>query len=134
MFSLKQAVVVIVALLASVAAAAGMAERVTVRESGYTRENAIMNAAQAAVRTVLEKYMASDAADKNKELVDQILDNSTFYLSSINISDEEVDEEGIVEITAEAVVNVDKLVTTLRNLDVALILPTISEKFVWRVR
>ena len=137
-FSVKRAVGTIAVLLVifvPVTATAGTVERVTVTESGYTRENAIKNAAQAAVQTIVERYMVSDAAGQNRRLIiDQILDRSDGYLNSINIFDERMHEDGIVEVTAEVVVEVDKIMTTLRNLDIALKGPEISETFVWRVR
>jgi hypothetical protein len=138
MFSVKgvfSTLAVLVVIFAPVTAAAGPIERMTVKESGYTRENAIKNAAQVAVQTVVEKYIVSDAASRNRRLiVNRILDNSNSYLDSINIVDEKVGEDGIVEVTVEAVVEVGKIVTTLKNLDIAMKVPVISETFVWRVR
>jgi hypothetical protein len=138
MFSVKRAVGTIAVLLVMfvpVTATAGTVEKVTVTESGYTRENAIKNAAQAAVQTIVERYMASGTVGKNRRMIiDQILDRSNDYLDKINIVDERMHEDGIVEVTAEAVVEVDKIMTTLRNLDIALKGPEISETFVWRVR
>jgi ABC-type xylose transport system substrate-binding protein len=137
MFSVKGTVGTVAVLLAMFmpfAATAKTVERITVTESGYTRESAMKNAMQAAVQTLLDRYVARNAADQNTRLIDQILDNSDRYVSSIVIIDEQMDEDDIVEITAEAAVDTDKIMTTLRNLDIVLKVPGISETFVWRVR
>jgi hypothetical protein len=125
---------VLLAMFVPIAATAKLVENITVTESGYTRENAMKNAMQAAVQTVLDRYVARNAADQNTRLIDQILDNSDRYVNSIVIIDEQMDEDDIVEITAEAAVDTDKIMTTLRNLDIVLKVPGISETFVWRVR
>jgi hypothetical protein len=129
MFSMKRAVRTVAALLAilvPVTASAGTVERVTVTGSSHSREKAITRAAEAAVLAVMEKYIVSGAISQNRNLItDEILANSSGYLESINIVDEKQDEEGIIEVTAEAVVEVGRLVTTLRNLDIAVKLPVL---------
>ena len=84
---------------------------------------AIVSAERAAVRMVANRYMARDATDEEHQLViDQVLARSKSYLNSFEILDDRVDDAGITEITAEARVDVDRLVTTLRNLDIAVTL------------
>ena len=127
MFSMKRAVRTIAVLLAifvPVTAAAGTVERVTVTGSSHSREKAITRAAEAAVLVVMERYIVSGAIGQNRNLItDEILANSSRYLESFSIVDERENEEGIIEVTAEAVVEVGRLVTTLRNLDIAVKLP-----------
>lgn len=113
----------ILLLLLPVAANAITVDRVTVTGRGESRDMAIVSAERAAVRMVANRYMARDATDEEHQLViDQVLARSKSYLNSFEILDDRVDDAGITEITAEARVDVDRLVTTLRNLDIAVTL------------
>ena len=113
----------ILLLLLPVAANAITVDRVTVTGRGESRDMAIVSAERSAVRMVANRYIARDATDEEHQLViDQVLARSKTYLNSFDILDDRVDDAGITEITAEARVNVDRLVTTLRNLDIAVTL------------
>jgi hypothetical protein len=130
MFSITRAVrtvAVLLAIFVPVTAAAVTVERVMVTGSGFSREKAITSAAEAAVQAVIERYIVSGAISQNRNIImDEILANSHGYLESINIIDEQEGKGGVVEVTAEAAVEVGRLVTTLRNLDIAVKLPVIG--------
>jgi hypothetical protein len=113
----------ILLLLLPVAANAITVDRVTVTGHGQSRANAIESAERSAVQIVANRYMARDATDAEHQLlIDQVLLRSKYYLNSFEILDDRIDAAGITEITAEARVDVDRLVTTLRNLDIAVTL------------
>ena len=113
----------ILLLLLPVAANAITVDRVTVTGHGQSRANAIESAERSAVQIVANRYMARDATDAEHQLlIDQVLLRSKYYLNSFEILDDRIDAAGITEITAEVRVDVDRLVTTLRNLDIAVTL------------
>jgi len=113
----------ILLLLLPVAANALTVDRVTVTGRGESRDMAIVSAERSAVHMVANRYMARDATDEEHQLViDQVLARSKSYLNAFDILDDRIDEAGITEITAEARVDVDRLVTALRNLNIAVTL------------
>ena len=106
-------------LLAPLAANALTVDRVTVTGHAATRERAILEAEQTAVAKIVARYVAPAESEKKRLiLVDQVLPYSKSYLHAFEIVEERVDDEGYVEITALAGVEVGRLVTTLRNLDI----------------
>lgn len=106
-------------ILAAVPAVAETIDKVVVSGTGLSRESAIENTAQVAVTLVMERYARPAALSENRERIRfRILDESMRYLESLRIVDEAVVADGVHEITAEAEVNVGKLVTSLRNLQV----------------
>lgn len=116
-------VATILFLLMCFAANAITIDRVTVTGRAQSREAAIVYAERSAVQIVARRYMVDDATDEEHQIViDQVLRHSKTYLSSFDIVDDRVDEAGITEITAEVRVVVGRLVTTLRNLDIAVTL------------
>lgn len=118
---------IVLVIFVPVTAAAITLEKVTVTGSGFGREKAITSAAEAAVQAVIERYVVSGAMSQNRNMImDEILANSHSYLESLNILDEKEGEEGFVEVTALAAVEVGRLVTSLRNLDIAVKLPTMG--------
>ncbi len=109
------------AILAAVPAGAETIDRVVVSGTGLSRESAIEHTAEVAVTRVMERYVRPAALSENRERIrNRVLDESARYLQSLRIIDEIVVADGVHEITAEAAVNVGKLLTSLRNLHVAL--------------
>ena len=94
-------------------------ERVVVQGSGFTRESAIGYTEENAVTRVMEKYARAEALNINRTKIRyRILDRSASYLDSFTILTFYVDEDGAHHITAEARVSLDRLLTSLRNLNV----------------
>ena len=107
------------AILAAVPAAAETIDKVVVSGTGLSRESAIENTAEVAVKLVMERYVRPAALSENRERIkNRILDESAHYLQSLTIIDEVVVAHGAHEITAEAAVNIGKLMISLRNLQV----------------
>lgn len=99
--------------------AAATIERVVVQGSGFTRESAIGYTEEAAVTRVMEKYARAEALNINRTKIRyRILDRSSSYLDSFTVLTFYVDEEGAHHVTAEARVSLDRLLTSLRNLNV----------------
>ncbi len=124
MLSAKQLIIglcMATAILAAVPAGAETIDRVVVSGTGLSRDSAIENTAEVAVKLVMERYVRPAALSENRERIrNRILDESVRYLQSLRIIDEVVVADGVHEITAEAAVNVGKLVISLRNLHVAV--------------
>ena len=117
------AITLLFLLLLPFAADAITLDRVTVTGRAQTRENAILYAEQSAVQIVAGRYIANEMTVAEKRtLIDQVLPHSKTYLNSFEIIDDQVDDAGFTEITALARVEVGRLVTTLRNLDIAVTL------------
>ncbi len=96
-------------------------DRVVVRGTGLTRESAIQNSAEIAVRVTMERYVLPSSLDANEERIRyRILDESQAYLKSLEVLDETTHSEGIHEVKAKVLVDVGKLATSLRNLQVTL--------------
>jgi hypothetical protein len=96
-------------------------DRVIVNATGLTRESASENAAEIAVRMTMERYVRPSSLDANAEQIRyRILDESQAYLKSLEVLDETVLEDGIYEVKAKVLVDVGKLATSLRNLQVSL--------------
>lgn len=102
-------------------------DRVTVTGRAHTHANAIIDAEQAAVelvarrtlavRSYLEHYVLTEA--ERQEVIDLLMPHSKNYLNTFEVLDHRTDDAGIIEITAMARVEVDTLVITLRNLNLA---------------
>jgi hypothetical protein len=109
------------ALLLAPAAMAETIDRVVVSGIGLTRESAIENSAEIAVRMTMERYVRPSSLDANSEQIRyRILDESQVYLKSLEVLDEAVLDDGIYEVRAKVLVDVGKLATSLRNLQVTL--------------
>ncbi len=120
----RPAAVLCLALAMCLASPGLMAEtidRVIVNATGLTRESASENAAEIAVRMTMERYVRPSSLDANAEQIRyRILDESQAYLKSLEVLDETVLEDGIYEVKAKVLVDVGKLATSLRNLQVSL--------------
>ena len=102
-------------------------DRVTVTGRAATRANAIIDAEESAVALVtrraigvrawIEQYEISE--QERQDVVDLLLPHSKMYLHTFEIIDDSVDDAGIIEITALVRVDVDRVVITLRNLNLA---------------
>jgi hypothetical protein len=112
-----------VLMLFPLAAYAITVDRVTVTGRAESRETAILYAEQSAVQIVAGRYIANDMTDQERlTLIDQVLPHSKYYMHAFEILEERVDEAGFTEIVALARIEVGRLVTTLRNLDIAVTL------------
>lgn len=90
-----------------------------VKGSGYTRESAIAYTGETAVTRAIERYVRPAALESNRDQIRfRILDESSGYLKSLKIIKSYIDDEGVHQITAEAKVSIDRLLTSLRNLNV----------------
>ena len=102
-------------------------DRVTVTGRAETRENAIIDAEQSAValvtrRTIgvrawIEQYEISE--QERQDVVALLMPHSKMYLHTFEIIDDRIDAAGLIEITALVRVDVDRVVITLRNLNLA---------------
>jgi len=121
--TLPRITVIAILMLFPLAANAVTVDRVTVTGRADSREIAILYAEQAAVQIVAGRYIANDMTEKERlTLIDQVLPHSKYYMYAFEILEERVDEAGYTEIVALARVEVGRLVTTLRNLDIAVTL------------
>jgi Ethanolamine utilization protein EutJ (predicted chaperonin) len=69
----------------------------------------------------MERYVLPSSLDANEERIRyRILDESQAYLKSLEVLDETTHSEGIHEVKAKVLVDVGKLATSLRNLQVTL--------------
>ncbi len=67
----------------------------------------------------MERYVRANALESHREKIKyRILDQSSGYLKSLKITKSYLNDEGLHQITAQVRVSVDKLLTSLRNLDV----------------
>ena len=108
-------------ILAVAPAGAETIDRVVVSGTGLSRESAIEYTAEVAVTLVMERYARTASLNENRERIrNRILDQSAGYLQSLKIIDEVLVADGVHEVTAEAAVDVGKLVTSLKNLHVAI--------------
>jgi hypothetical protein len=116
---LPRVAAIVVLLLFPLTAYATTVDLVTVTGRAETREEAILQAERVAVRTVAERYVAAgDSEEEQLSRIDQVLPYSKSYMLGFEILEERVDEGGFTEIVALARVEVGRLVTTLRNLDI----------------
>ncbi len=96
-------------------------DRVVVDATGLTREGAIENSAEIAVRMTMERYVRPSSLDANSEQIRyRILDESQSYLKSLEVLEETLLEDGLFLVKAKVLVDVGKLATSLRNLQVTL--------------
>ena len=94
-------------------------DRLLVEGSGFTRESAIGYTEEIAVTKAIERYVRPAALESHrKEIRYRILDQSAGYINSLKIIRSSIDDDGIHKITAEAEISVDRLLTSLRNLNV----------------
>ena len=94
-------------------------DTLVVKGSGYTRDSAIAYTGESAVTRAIERYVRSAALELNRDQIRyRILDESSAYLKSLKIIKSYVDNDGVHQITAEVEVSVDRLLTSLRNLNV----------------
>jgi hypothetical protein len=109
------------ALFLAPSALAETIDRVVVNGTGLTRESAIENSAEIAVQMTMERYVRPSSLDANADRIRyRILDESQAYLKSLEVLDEAVLDDGIYEVRAKVLVDVGKLATSLRNLQVTL--------------
>ena len=109
----------IIVCLIGLSAEAETVDQVLVEGSGFTRESAIKYTGEIAVYQVMERYVRAKSLDTHREKIKyRILDQSSGYLKSLKITKSYLNEEGHHQITAQVAVSVDKLLTSLRNLDV----------------
>ena len=94
-------------------------DRLVVEGSGFTRESAIGYTGEVAVTKAIERYVRAAALEAHqKEIRYRILDQSPGYINSLKIIRSFIDEDGVHQIRAEAEISVDRLLTSLRNLNV----------------
>jgi len=71
----------------------------------------------------MARYVRAPALQDNKELIRyRVLDQSARYVISSEILSDEVDENGTHKVTVKVEVSVDKLLTSLRNLEVEVLM------------
>ena len=105
--------------LTGLSAIAETVDTLVVKGSGYTRESAIAYTGETAVTRAIERYVRPAALESNRDQIRyRILDESSGYLKSLKIIKSYVDNDGVHQITAEAQVSIDRLLTSLRNLNV----------------
>ena len=105
--------------LTGLSAIAETVDTLVVKGSGYTRESAIAYTRETAVTRAIERYVRPAALESNRDQIRyRILDESSGYLKSLKIIKSYVDNDGVHQITAEAQVSIDRLLTSLRNLNV----------------
>ena len=109
----------IIVCLIGLSAEAETVDQVLVEGSGFTRESAVKYTGEIAVYQVMERYVRANALEAHREKIKyRILDQSSGYLKSLKITKSYLNDEGLHQITAQVRVSVDKLLTSLRNLDV----------------
>ena len=69
------------------------------------------------VRAWIEQYEISE--QERQDVVDLLMPHSKMYLHTFEIIDDRIDAAGLIEITALVRVDVDRVVITLRNLNLA---------------
>ena len=113
-------------LLSTVIAAPSTAQTVdtvTVTGSGYTLEAATNYGLEFAVTKVMARYVRAQALQDNKQRIRyRVLDQSPRYVISSEVLSVEIAENGDHVITVKVEVSVDKLLTSLRNLDVEVLM------------
>jgi len=103
----------------SLPAPAETIDRLVVEGSGYTRESAIGYTGEIAVTKAIQRYVRPAALESHREQIKyRILDESSGYINSFKIIKSYIDDDGVHQITAEAEISVDRLLTSLRNLNV----------------
>ena len=116
----------IAALLLAVTVNLGAAQTVdtvTVNGDGYDLETATSFCLESAVTKVMARYVRAPALQANKERIRyRVLDQSARYVISSEILSDEVDENGAHKLTVKVEVSVDKLLTSLRNLEVEVLM------------
>ena len=123
-FHLRQNTLVIcgyVALVtfASLPAIGETVDKLVVEGSGFTHESAIGYTGEIAVTRAIERYVRPAAFESHrKEIRYRILDQSSGYINSLKIIKSSIDNDGVHRIRAEAEISVDRLLTSLRNLNV----------------
>ena len=103
--------------------AARTVDTVTVSGDGYDLETAKSFCLESAVTKVMARYVRAPALQANKERIRyRVLDQSARYVISSEILSDEVDKNGTHKLTVKVEVSVDKLLTSLRNLEVEVLM------------
>ena len=98
-------------------------DTVIVTGKGYDEETATSHCVESAVKEVMERYVREAALAANKKQIQyRVLDRSSQYLTSYKVLSFTADDDGTKLITAEVQVSVDKLLTSLRNLEVEVLM------------
>ena len=98
-------------------------DTVLVTGVGYNEESATGYCIENAVTSVMGRYVREKALKAKEEQIRyRVLDQSERYLTSLEILSIHTQDDGTVEITSEVQVSVDKLLTSLRNLDVEVLM------------
>jgi len=104
----------------------GLAQTVdtlTVSGTGKDEETAQNHCVESAVAKVMRRYVREKALKAKKQQIRyRVLDQSARYLTSFTIISSQANENGTWEVTGEAQVSVDKLLTSLRNLEVDVLM------------
>lgn len=116
----------ITAALLSVTAnpsAAQTIDTVTVTGAGYNFEAATSFCLEAAVTKVMARYVRIQALQANKQLIRyRVLDQSARYVISSELLLNKMAENGLHTLTMKVEISVDRLLTSLRNLDVEVLM------------
>ena len=98
-------------------------DTVTVSGDGHDLESATSFCLEAAVIKVMARYVRAHALQANKQRIRyRVLDQSTRYIVASEILSIKTSENGTYNITVKVEVSVDKLLTSLRNLDVEVLM------------
>ena len=98
-------------------------DTVIVTGKGYDEETATSHCVESAVKRVMGKYVREAALAANKKQIQyRVLDRSSQYLRAYKVLSFTTNDDGTNEITAEFQVSVDKLLTSLRNLEVEVLM------------
>ena len=98
-------------------------DTITISGTGHNEEDAKSHCIESAVAKVMGRYVREEALRTNKQQIRyRVLDQSARYLTSFKILSSKPNGSGTWEITGEAQVSVDKLLTSLRNLEVEVLM------------
>ena len=98
-------------------------DTLTVSGTGKNEKAAQRHCIESAVAKVMRRYVREKALKAKKQQIRyRVLDQSPRYLTSFTIISSRANENGTWEVTGEAQVSVDKLLTSLRNLEVEVLM------------
>ena len=91
--------------------------------TGNNEKAAESHCIESAVAKVMRRYVREKTLKAKKQQIRyRVLDQSPRYLTSFTVLSSRVSENGTWEVTGEAQVSVDKLLTSLRNLEVEVLM------------
>ena len=114
---------VLILALNSTLSRAETVDTLTVSGTGKNEKAAQNHCIESAVAKVMRRYVREKALKAKKQQIRyRVLDQSPRYLTSFTILSSRANENGTWEVTGEVQVSVDKLLTSLRNLEVEVLM------------